>query len=132
MCLGVSNCHKAEDLNQGMSLSQNSGEFSPGWMRGTSQPCICTTVADSARGVLRRQAWVISSGEVAIQLHQKSTTKEAAPYLHFTDDESMVYHLMTNAINGYSMDNPQGGETRGCCGGTLPSRHANAAAMGCP
>lgn len=56
------------------------------------------------------QAWEVVSGNVAIQLHQKSTTKEQAPYLHFTDDESMVYHLMTNAVNGYSMENVEGGE----------------------
>jgi uncharacterized protein with WD repeat len=55
------------------------------------------------------QAWDVATGGIAIQLHQKSTTKEQAPYLHFTADESMVYHLMTNAVNGYDMGNVGGG-----------------------
>lgn len=55
------------------------------------------------------KAWDVATGGIAVQLHQKSTTKEQAPYLHFTADESMVYHLMTNAVNGYDMGNVGGG-----------------------
>lgn len=44
----------------------------------------------------------IKSGEVVVQLFQKTMSKDAWPALQLTPDESLVAHMVNNTVNIYS------------------------------
>ena len=52
--------------------------------------------------LLLLQLWELASGEVVVQLFQKTMSKEAWPALQLTSDESLVAHMVTNTVNIYS------------------------------
>lgn len=52
--------------------------------------------------LLLLQLLELASGEVVVQLFQKTMSKEAWPALQLTSDESLVAHMVTNTVNIYS------------------------------
>ncbi len=44
----------------------------------------------------------VKTGEVAMQLYQKTMSKESWPCLRLSADEALACHLVTNAVNVYS------------------------------
>ena len=44
----------------------------------------------------------VKTGEVVMQLFQKTMSKESWPCLHLSTDEAVACHLVTNAVNVYS------------------------------
>ena len=44
----------------------------------------------------------VKTGEVAMQLYQKTMSKESWPCLRLSADEAVACHLVTNAVNVYS------------------------------
>ena len=47
----------------------------------------------------------VKTGEVAMQLYQKTMSKESWPCLRLSADEAVACHLVTNAVNVYSTSN---------------------------
>ena len=51
------------------------------------------------------QVWEWRENRVAMQLFQKSYSKDTWPAISFTGDESSAFHLVTNAVNVYDPSN---------------------------
>lgn len=48
------------------------------------------------------KVWRIADWEPVLQLHQKNLARDVWPFIHWAADESMAYHMVTNAVNGYA------------------------------
>ena len=48
------------------------------------------------------QVWKLGSGSVVLALYQRSFSRDAWPSVQFVADESLAFHLVTNAVNIYS------------------------------
>ena len=59
---------------------------------------------------LQLQLWDWRTGEVKLQLFQKSFSRDNWPTLQLTADESLVLHAVNNAVNAYETHNASAGE----------------------
>lgn len=58
---------------------------------------------------LHAQLWNWRSAEIKLQLFQKSFSKDTWPSLQLTQDESIAFHQVTNAVNAYSVQDASAG-----------------------
>lgn len=60
------------------------------------------------------QLWEWRTGEVKLQLHQKSFSRDNWPLLQLTATEDFTLHLVVNSVNIYDTSNPAGKTCHPC------------------